>query len=82
MVGLGSSRARPSGHRELGRAAGTWGPSVRWGWGAPWKRQTDMDGDPPHKVNGGRDLSGEEDETLLVSQEGGRTWWEQGDSEE
>lgn len=41
-----------------------------------------MDGDPPHKVNRGRDLSGEEDETLLVSQEGGRTWWEQGDSEE
>lgn len=32
-----------------------------------------MDGDPPYKVDGGGDLSGEEEETLLVSQEGGRT---------
>lgn len=35
--------------------------------GAPWKRQTDMDGCLSPKVDGGRDLSGEEEETLLVS---------------
>ena len=35
--------------------------------GAPWKRQTDMDGGPSHNADGGRDLSGEGEETLLVS---------------